>query len=103
MVPDYYERMTKEEFKKINFDHIDVKKLTEMRTKGMSPAHRTASKSNRGKLLLTPIKCMNLKNNTENGFKNRIGAITPRPAPTYKEVLKNKNIAESTSRVKVAR
>ena len=76
---DYYERMTKDEFKKLDLDQIDMAKLTEMRSKGMSPARKTLSKSIKKPMMLTPIK--NISSGT-NRLRN-MGALTPRPGQTH--------------------
>lgn len=71
--------MNKDEFKKVDFSHIDMTKLTEMRSKGMSPARKTLSKSIKKPMMLTPIK--NIVNNPSNRIRN-VGAMTPRVGPT---------------------
>lgn len=56
---DFYNRMSKDEFKKITFDNIDIVEVAKSRLpKGVSPAKRIASRSkSRGAVLaVTPIK-----------------------------------------------
>ena len=55
---DYYERMSKEEFKKFTFDFVDMEKVIKLKPRGVTPCLKREL-SNSGKksfLFATPSK-----------------------------------------------